>query len=79
MLHIGVSEFRTNMNSVLQQVQSGEIVSLLLRGEEIAKIVPTDFAQTAAREELASLRELAVVGDVITPIDEEWNASGNDA
>lgn len=79
MLHIGVSEFRTNMNSVLQQVQSGEIVSLLLRGKEIAKIVPTDFAQITARQELASLREHAVVGDVITPIDEEWNASGDDA
>jgi antitoxin (DNA-binding transcriptional repressor) of toxin-antitoxin stability system len=76
MLSIGVSEFRANINRVLQQVQNGEIVSLLLRGKEIARIVPPDYAQTAARQELEALRQDAVVGDVLAPIDERWQAAG---
>lgn len=74
MLSMGVSEFRANMNAILQQVQKGEIVSLLLRGSEVAKLVPPDFAQTAARKELELLRQTAVVGDVLGPVDEDWHA-----
>ena len=76
MIDVGISEFRANMNSILQQVQNGEVVSLLLRGKEIAKVVPPNYAQTAARQELEALRQNAVVGDVLAPIDEEWSAAG---
>ncbi len=76
MIDVGISEFRANMNSILQQVQNGEVVSLLLRGKEIAKVVPPNYAQTAARQELEALRQSAVVGDVLAPIDEEWSAAG---
>jgi len=75
MLNLGVSEFRANMNTVLQQVQNGEVVSLLLRGKEIARIVPPDYAQAAARQELEALRRDAVVDDVLAPIDERWQAA----
>ena len=75
MLNVGVSEFRANINKVLQQVQNGEIVSLLLRGKEIARIVPPDYAQAAARQELEALRRDAVVDDVLAPIDERWQAA----
>jgi antitoxin (DNA-binding transcriptional repressor) of toxin-antitoxin stability system len=77
MLNVGISEFRANMNSILQQVQKGEIVTLLLRGKEIAKIVPPDYAQTAARQELEALRQTATVGDVLAPIDEQWQAAND--
>lgn len=75
MIDVGISEFRANMNTILQQVQNGEIVSLLLRGKEIAKIVPTDYAQTAAKQELNALRQDAIVDDVLAPIDEQWHAT----
>jgi hypothetical protein len=38
--------------------------------------VPPDYAQTAARQELEALRQDAVVGDVLAPIDERWQAAG---
>lgn len=76
MIDVGISEFRANMNSILQQVQKGEVVSLLLRGKEIAKVVPPNYAQTAAQQELEALRQSAVVGDVLAPIDEQWSAAG---
>lgn len=70
MISIGISEFRANMNGILQKVQQGEIVTLTLRGVEIARLVPPDFARQTARQELAQLRQTAVVGDVLSPVDD---------
>jgi prevent-host-death family protein len=74
-INVGISEFRANMRSFLEQVREGAVIRLLNRGEEVARLVPPDYAQTAARKELESLRETAVVGDVLSPIDETWSAS----
>jgi antitoxin (DNA-binding transcriptional repressor) of toxin-antitoxin stability system len=73
MIDVPVSEFRANMNAILQLVKDGEIVSLLLRGEEIAKIVPPDYARIEARKALDKLSETATVGDVLSPIGEQWS------
>ena len=75
MISIGISEFRANMNVVLQKVQKGEIVTLTLRGTEVARLVPPDYARLTARKELAELRQTAVVGDVLSPIDDNWEAN----
>lgn len=72
MVRVGISEFRSNMNAILQLVQKGEVISLLLRGSEIAKLVPPDYARTVARQELTALRPHAVVDDVLSPIEEPW-------
>lgn len=72
---VGVSEFRANMSNFLQQVQSGNVIRLMYRGREIAKLVPPDYAQYAARQELKLLRETAVVGDLLSPLDVEWEAN----
>jgi prevent-host-death family protein len=75
MTSIGISEFRANMNLVLQKVQNGEIVTLTSRGREVARLVPPDFAQLSAREALAQLRPTAVVGDVLSPVAAPWDAA----
>ena len=74
-LSIGVSEFRANMSTFLSQVQQGNIVRLMQRGTEIAKLVPPNYAQLAAQESLATLRQTAIVGDVLSPINETWEAT----
>lgn len=71
MIVVGISEFRAQMNAILQKVQNGEVVTLTSHGVEIAKLVPPDFAQTVARKELERLRQTAVVGDVLSPVEEE--------
>lgn len=68
MISIGISEFRTSMNTILQRVTKGEIVTLTSRGAEVAKLVPPDFVQAAARQKLEQLRQTAVVGDVVATI-----------
>ena len=74
MISIGISEFRINLKSILRQVQDGEIISLMQRGKEIARLVPPSFAQATARKELETLRQTAFVGDVLSALDEPWNA-----
>jgi antitoxin (DNA-binding transcriptional repressor) of toxin-antitoxin stability system len=74
-LNVGISEFRANMSAFLQQVQAGNVIRLMYRGSEIARLVPPDYARIAARQELDALRETAVVGDILSPIDETWSAS----
>jgi prevent-host-death family protein len=75
MVSIGIGEFRANMNRVLQKVQKGEVVTLTLRGAEVARLVPPDYARLSARQELAALRQTAVVGDVLSPVAEAWDAA----
>jgi prevent-host-death family protein len=75
MLNIGISEFRANLNAVLKKVQQGEIVCLTARGVEVARLMPPHLAQALARQELELLRQSAVIGDVLSPIDENWEAA----
>jgi prevent-host-death family protein len=72
MVSIGISEFRASLNAVIQRVANGEIVSLTSRGVEVAKLVPPTYAQAVAREELKRLRKTAVIGDILTSLDEPW-------
>ena len=75
MFSIGLSEFRANMNFILQKVQNGEVVTLTSRGAEVARLVPPDFAQLTARKELAQLRQTAEVGDVLSPVANNWDVA----
>jgi antitoxin (DNA-binding transcriptional repressor) of toxin-antitoxin stability system len=63
------------MSAILQQVQNGEIISLTQRGTEIARLVPPDFVQLAAQQRLEELRKTAVVGDVLSPVGEQWEVT----
>jgi len=74
MINIGIGEFRANMNAVLKKVRDGEIVTLTSRGTEVARLVPPNYPRLAARQQLEELRKTAVVGDVISPLDEQWKA-----
>jgi len=75
MITLSVGKFHANMNTFLQLVQKGEVISLHLQGNEIAKIMPPSFAQSAVQQGLERLRQCAFVGDVLSPIDDPWHAA----
>lgn len=72
---VAVSEFRANLVAFLKRVEKGEIIALTSRGQEVAKIVPPDNKVKEAKKALKKLQQTAVIGDIISPIDEEWEAS----
>jgi prevent-host-death family protein len=62
--------------TLLEEVQKGqEEVVVTKDGQPIAKVVPIGFA---AQRRLRSLEELrgsvTVLGDIVEPLDEEWDA-----
>ncbi len=69
---VAVSEFRANLVFFLKRVEKGEIFALTSRGHEVAKIVPPDDKIKNAKVALKKLQRSAVIGDIISPIEEEW-------
>ena len=71
---IAVSDFRANLMKILKQIEHGASLDITSRGKIVAKLVPPDYTRTHAREKLDMLRETAKVYDVLSPIDEKWEA-----
>jgi prevent-host-death family protein len=71
---IGVSKLRENMVLFLNKVQKGESIAITSRGTEIAMLIPIKNKKEVARNALKQLRKTAIVGDVVSPIEEEWKA-----
>ena len=71
---IGVSKLRENMVLFLNKVQQGESITITSRGTEIAMLIPIKNKEKISRRALKQLRKTAVVGDVVSPIQEEWEA-----
>ena len=74
MTTVAISEFRANMSAILKKVQNGEVISLTQRGSEIARLVPPAYAQLTALKLREELRKSAIVGDLLSPVDVEWDA-----
>ncbi len=76
---ISVTAFRKHVPDYLGRVQKGEDIALTSRGKVIARIVPATDERKAAREQLAALRNTAIhIGDVVSPLEAEWEASRAD-
>ncbi len=71
---IGVSKLRQNMVIFLDKVQQGESITITSRGTEIAMLIPIRKKHDVSRNALKQLRKTAVVGDVVSPIEDEWKA-----
>jgi prevent-host-death family protein len=71
---IGVSKLRENMVLFLNKVQQGESITITSRGTEIAMLIPIQNKKEVSRNALKQLRKTAIVGDVVSPIEEEWKA-----
>jgi len=72
---IAVSDLRANLMQILKRIEAGATVVITSRGREIARLVPPDDKASNARKELAELRKTAIIGDVLSPVDEEWAAN----
>jgi prevent-host-death family protein len=71
---VGVSKLRENMALFLNKVLQGESIAITSRGTEIAMLIPIKNKKEVSRNALKQLRKTAIVGDVVSPIEEEWKA-----
>jgi len=71
---VGVSTLRENLSIFLKKVQKGEIITITSRGHEMARLVPVEDNAFKSKEILRELGKNALIGDIISPIDETWEA-----
>ena len=72
---IAVSELRSKLPSFLRRVERGEIVIVLSRGREVARIMPPAESMLTARKVLGRLKAGSVVKDVLSPVGGAWKAN----
>ena len=71
---IGVSKLRENLPSYIKKVQQGQTITITSHGNRIAMLVPVGAETETSRNTLRELRKTAYVGDVVSPIDNQWKA-----
>jgi prevent-host-death family protein len=72
---INITELRQNLPAYIDKVRRGGQVDVTVRGKVVARIVPVTDERAAARARLVALRARARLGDVVTPVDEDWEAA----
>ena len=71
---IAVSELRANLKKVMQRVEHGETLEITSMGKVVARLVPPEDKQKTARKKLKEIAATAVLRDVISPLDVQWEA-----
>ena len=71
---IAVSELRANLMFVLKKIKQGGKIQITSRGKVIAKLVPPDNIVENARAKLDEISRTAVIGDIVSPVDSNWEA-----
>jgi len=74
MRKVNVTDLRQHLPGYLRLVQAGEAVDITLHGKVVARLMPAWESPRDAAGLLARLRASAVIGDVVTPIGEPWEA-----
>ena len=75
MQNVTVTEFRANMMSYIKKIQSGESINLTSHNKVVAQLTPPSTAQADAMAELDKIAKVSELGDVIAPIDSDWDAN----
>ena len=71
---IGVSKLRENLPSYIKKVQQGQTITITSHGNRIAMLIPVKAEIETSRNALRNLRETAYIGDVVSPIEEQWES-----
>jgi len=69
---VGVSELRENLMKYIKKVQAGVPVTITSRGHQVARLAPLEERMKESGKILRQLRKTAVLGDIVSPIEEEW-------
>jgi len=71
---INVSTLRENLAAYINKAKDGEEISITSHGHELARLVPAEKKQEKSKSKLKALGKTAVIGDILSPIDDEWEA-----
>ena len=73
-MEVQVSDFRRRLAHWLRKAEAGE-AGVIRKGKRVvARLTPARGERAAAAERLRAARANAHIGDVLTPIDDDWEA-----
>lgn len=75
MKQVKVTEFRAHLPEYLDKVKKGETITLLLRGQPVARLMPAAGVVEDARERLLALRKRTRIDDIVAPVGVEWSVA----
>lgn len=75
MQDINITEFRNHLPHYMKHIIQGHDLVITAHGKAIARITPIVDTQREAKQQLLNLQKICKVGDVVSPIDEVWEAS----
>ena len=75
MQNVNISDFRANLLSYLQKAHDGEELTVTSHGEVLATVLPPMDKRDKARKVLNALSKTAVIGDIVSPIKDDWKAT----
>lgn len=71
---VKATQLRDNLAEYLARAVAGEELAITSRGRIVARLVPAALNQQAASAQLAVLRAKCRIGDIVSPVDADWNA-----
>lgn len=71
---VNVTELRNHLPKYLSDASKGNEILVTSHGHVIARILPPVDAKSEALASLKQLSKQCKISDVISPIDEEWDA-----
>lgn len=74
MREVNVTELRNNLPKYLSSVENGKEILVTSHGRVIARILPPSDTKRDALVQLKVLRKHCKIGDIISPIDEDWES-----
>jgi prevent-host-death family protein len=74
MKSVSITELRANLLKYLKIAQHGEQINITSKGTLLATLTPPVAQQNLAKDKLILLAKTAVINDVISPIEDVWDA-----
>lgn len=75
MQNVSTTELRNHLPKYLAAVTNGDEILVTSHGKTIARISPPLDEREAAKQELLRIRKTCFIGDVESPLDEEWESN----
>jgi prevent-host-death family protein len=74
MVKVAVTEFQAHMDQYLANVMKGQIIVLTSDGQPVAELKQPSDHRKLARAKLKEMAAMAKVGDVVSPVIDDFEA-----
>ncbi len=71
---INVSTLRENLSAFISKAQQGRVITITSHGHELAMLVPVENKRNKSKKKLKELGKHAIIGDILSPVDDDWEA-----